>query len=78
MVNEIEKAGFPIVHVANMSPVSQSLGVNRIITGYGIPYPYCNPALDEDVQREQRYKMVLKALDLLSTEIDKQTVLGYV
>ena len=74
MVVELEKAGFPTVHVANMTPVSVSLGCNRILRSYGIPYPYCDPTQPEDVQAEQRYDMLIKALEVLSTDVEGPTV----
>lgn len=74
MVVELEKAGFPTVHVANMTPVSVSLGCNRILRSYGIPYPYCDPTQPGDIQDAQRYEMLLKALDVLGTDVTEPTV----
>jgi len=74
MVVELEKAGFPTVHVANMTPVSTSLGCNRIVKSYGIPYPYCDPAEPEEVQAQQRYNMLLRAFDALGTDVTGPTV----
>ncbi len=74
MVCELEKEGFPTVHVANMTPVSESLGCNRILKSYGIPYPFCDPSKEEAIQEKQRYEMVCKALDALCTDAKDQTV----
>lgn len=74
MVVELEKAGIPTVHVANMTPVSASLGCNRIVKSYGIAYPYCDPYQPEDVQTEQRYEMVEKVLNVLCTDVTESTV----
>lgn len=74
MVVELEKAGITTVHVANMTPVSISLGCNRIVKSYGIPFPFCDPAMPEEVKSEQRYELFEKVLDVLSTEVTESTV----
>lgn len=74
MVTELEKAGIPTVHVANMTPVSMSLGCNRIVKSYGIPFPFCDPQMPEEVQMEQREEMFLKVLKALETNVTEPTV----
>lgn len=64
----------PIVHVANMVPVSESVGTNKILKAYGIPYPWCNPEETEETQAEQRYELLDEAIKVLGTDVDKQTV----
>ena len=39
MVKEFEKAGFPVVHMCNLIPVSTTVGANRIVPTISIPYP---------------------------------------
>lgn len=76
MVKEIERAGFTIVHVVNMTPVSQSIGTNRILKAYSIPAPMADYNESADVKAQQRYEMMAKALKLLNTDIQEQTVLS--
>lgn len=73
-MKEIEKSGFPIVHVANMVPVSESVGTNKILKAYGIPYPWSDPKETPVRQAEQRYELVEKALIVLGTDVQEQTV----
>lgn len=74
MVKEIEKTGIPVVHVANMTPVSASIGCNRILHAYGIAYPMCNPGDSEEKQAQERYDIMCKAVEVLCTDIKKQTI----
>ena len=74
MVKEIEKTGIPVVHVANMTPVSASVGCNRILHDYGIAYPMCDPKESEEKQAPQRYEIMCKAVDALCTDIKQQTI----
>ena len=62
------------MHVANMTPVSMSLGCNRIVKSYGIPFPFCDPQMPEEVQTEQREDMFLKVLKALETNVTEPTV----
>ena len=45
MVKEIDRAGFPIVHVTNLVSVSKVTGANRIVPGYGLVSPFSDPLL---------------------------------
>lgn len=74
MVKEIEKTGIPVVHVANMVPVAKSIGSNRILKAYSIPAPMCDPTIPEKEQKQQRYELMKKALEVLATDIKAQTV----
>ena len=74
MVKEIEKAGFPVVHMANLIPVSKSVGANRIVPTISIPYPLGDPSTSKEEQWDLRYHRVGVALDALTTEIDDQKV----
>jgi betaine reductase len=73
MVKEIEKYGIPIVHMATITTISQSVGANRIVPTVSIPYPVGNPELGEK-EGELRMKMVKKALEALSTEVEEPTI----
>lgn len=75
MVKELEKSGRPVVHITAMTPVSQSIGVNRVLQAIGgIPSPMCDPKASEKDQEEQRYRLISTAIKALSTDIQEQTV----
>ena len=74
MVKEIERAGLPIVQMCNLIPVAKTVGSNRIVPTISIPYPLGNPALDKDEEYALRKSLVKKALEALTTEVDKQTI----
>lgn len=64
----------PVVHMASIVPISQSVGANRIIPTVAIPYPLGNPSLTHDDEVTVRRKLVEKALDALKTDVTEQTV----
>ena len=74
MVKEIERAGIPVVHICTVTPISMTVGANRIVPAIAIPQPLGNPALDNDEEKEHRRKIVEKALKALTTEVDGQTI----
>ena len=74
MVKEIERAGIPVVHICTVTPISMTVGANRIVPAIAIPHPLGNPALDKDEEEELRRKIVEKALKALTTEVDGQTI----
>lgn len=74
MVKEIERAGLPVVHVCTIVPISLTVGANRIVPAVAIPYPLGNPGLSGEEEKKLRRRLVMKALKLLQTEVDGQTV----
>jgi len=74
MVKEIERAGIPVVHVCTVTPISQTVGANRIVPAVAIPHPLGNPALPLEEEKAVRRKIMNTALTALATEIDGQTV----
>ena len=66
MVKEIERAGIPVVHMCTVTPISMTVGANRIVPTIAIPHPLGNPAL--------RRKLVERALEALTTEVEDQTI----
>jgi len=50
------------------------LSVSRIIVGRAVPHPTGDVRLDEAKEKALRRKYVLKALELLQTEVDGPTV----
>ena len=74
MVKEIERAGIPVVHVCTVTPISMTVGANRIVPAIAIPHPLGNPALDAAEEKQLRRKLVEKALNALQTEVSGQTI----
>lgn len=73
MVKEIERYGIPIVHMATITTISESVGANRIVPTIAIPHPVGNPDLDEEGELKLRKKMIKKALEALSTDVNDVT-----
>ncbi len=74
MVKEIERAGIPVVHVCTVTPISMTVGANRIVPAIAIPHPLGDPALDADDEKALRRKLVEKSLVALTTEVTGQTI----
>ena len=74
MVKEIERAGIPVVHMCTVTPISLTVGANRIVPTIAIPHPLGNPALTHEEEYELLKKLVLKALKALTTEVTDQTI----
>ena len=73
MVKEIERAGIPVVHMCTVTPISLTVGANRIIPTIAIPHPLGDPSLPHDEEKALRRKLVEKALKALTTEVEDQT-----
>ena len=74
MVKEIERAGIPVVNICTVTPISMTVGANRIVPAVAIPHPLGNPALDKEEEKKLRRQIVEKALKALTTEVDGQTI----
>lgn len=74
MVKEIERAGIPVVHICTVTPISMTVGANRIVPAIAIPYPLGNPLLSMEEEKVIRRNIVETALCALETEVDKQTI----
>jgi len=74
MVKEVERAGLPVVHICTVTPISMTVGANRIVPAIAIPYPLGNPSLNKDEEKVIRRGIVEKALKALTTEVDGQTI----
>ena len=74
MVKEIERAGIPVVHICTVTPISMTVGANRIVPAIAIPHPLGNPALTAEEEFDIRYKIVEKSLEALETPVDDQTI----
>ena len=65
MVKEIERAGIPVVHICTVTPISMTVGANRIVPAIAIPHPLGNPAMKPEEE---------KSLKALETEVSGQTI----
>ena len=74
MVKEFEKAGFPVVHMCNLIPVSTTVGANRIVPTISIPYPLGDPNSPREEQWKLRYHRLGVALQALITPVSEQNV----
>ena len=74
MVKGIEATGIPVVHVCTVTPISLTVGANRIVPAIAIPHPFGNPALDMDEEKKLRREIVEKALEALTVEVTEQTI----
>ena len=74
MYKEVERAGLPVVHMCTVTPISLTVGANRIVPTVAIPYPLGNPSLAPIEEKELRRNLVEKALLALQTEVEEQTV----
>ena len=77
MVKAIEAYGIPVVHIATVVPISQTVGANRIVPAVAIPHPLGNPALTHEEEKALRRKIVERALEALETPVDEQIVLEW-
>ena len=74
MVKEIERAGIPVVHMCTVTPISMTVGANRIVPTIAIPHPLGTPALSLEEEKAIRRKLVERALEALTTEVEDQTI----
>lgn len=74
MVKEVERAGIPVVHMCTITPISLTVGANRIVPTVAIPHPLGNPTFDKEGEKKLRRKLVEEALKALTTEVDGQKV----
>ena len=74
MVKSIEAAGLPVVHMCTVTPISMTVGANRIVPTIAIPHPLGNPALTREEEYAIRKGLVEKALAALTTEVEGQTI----
>ncbi len=74
MVKEIERAGIPVVHMCTVTPISMTVGANRIVPTIAIPHPLGNPALSHEEEKKLRRHLVERALEALTTEVEDQTI----
>jgi len=69
MVKEIERYGIPIVHMATITTICESVGANRIVPTVAIPFPVGNPKLSKENEHSLRKSLVKRALDALTNDV---------
>ena len=74
MVKAIEAAGLPVVHMCTVTPISMTVGANRIVPTIAIPHPLGDPTEGEEESYKIREKLVRRAFKALQTPITEQTV----
>lgn len=57
--------------MANLIPVAQTVGVNRLVPTISIPYPLGDPATTKEEQYKLRHHRVGVALDALTTDTEE-------
>ncbi len=63
-----------MVHMCTVTPISMTVGANRIVPTIAIPHPLGNPALTLEEEKNIRRKLVSRALEALTTEVEDQTI----
>ena len=63
-----------MVHICTVTPISLTVGANRIVPAIAIPHPLGNPSLPADEEKGLRRRLVKKALHALETPVDGQKV----
>jgi betaine reductase len=74
LAKEIERAGIPTVFVTALPTIATMIGANRVIRGVAITNPLGDPDRSPGGELELRKKIVERALELLETEVEPQTV----
>jgi betaine reductase len=66
--------GIPVVQITPIPNIALMLGVNRIVQGRAVPNPVGDPSLTPEKEKELRRKYLLRALELLQTDVEGPTV----
>jgi glycine/betaine/sarcosine/D-proline reductase family selenoprotein B len=67
LAKEIERTGIPAVYVTSLPTVATMIGANRIVRGPAITHPF-------GLGEEERRRIVERALDMLETDVEPNTV----
>ena len=62
------------MQITAIPPIAKMLGINRIVQGRAITNPVGDPTLPEEQEKELRRKFILRALELLQTDVEGPTV----
>ena len=65
ITKEIQRAGFPIVQVTNLTKIAEGIGANRILRGNSVLHVFGDPTLPAASEKAFRENHVIKALHML-------------
>ena len=68
MVKEIERAGIPVIHVTNLTKISEGIGSHRILRGNSVLHVFGNPSLPAEQEVKFRKGLVEDCLLYTSPE----------
>lgn len=74
MAKEIERSGIPVTVMCNLTNIAKTVGSNRIVPTFAVPYPLGNPQASEEEQWKMRLHRVEKAVEALQTPVEEQTI----
>lgn len=74
MAKEIERSGLPITVMCNLTNIAKTVGSNRIVPTFSVPYPLGNPQASPEEEWAMRKHRVEVAVEALQTPITEQTV----
>lgn len=59
--------------MATITPISRSVGANRIVPAVAIPYPVGDASLELEKEHELQYALVNRAVNGLATAVTEST-----
>lgn len=68
MTKEIERAGIPVIHVTNLTKISEGIGARRILRGNSVLHVFGNPSLPAAGEIAFRKKLCEQAINMLVKE----------
>jgi glycine reductase len=74
MVKEIERTGMPVVIMCNLTNIAKTVGSNRIVPTFAVPYPLGNPQASPEEEWAMRLHRVETAVKALQTPVSEQTI----
>ena len=63
-----------MVHICTVTPISLTVGANRIVPAIAIPHPLGDPKVSMEEEKELRRKIVETSLEALTTAVEGQTI----
>jgi len=74
ITKHIEKAGIPVVQITAVPEIAKMVGAKRILRGTAIPYVVGDKNLPEDEENELNREFLIKALEVLQTQVEDSTI----
>ena len=62
------------MHICTITPISLTVGANRIVPAIAIPYPLGDPKMNQSDEKALRRQIMDKAMSALQTEVTEQTI----